>query len=412
MIYKIEIASGRDAVQTRVKKLLWIVGCCALGMGCVAETMPQNQLAATRTQPSQTTAIDIQAAQLYFWDFFTATNSRETVLAYIDREFEEDAHRSAFIAMMRFLVEKNQYLDAETQKTWLKTLDQGVTAAQLAQSLIPLLVSRQHQPVWMMPTDGLLVDALTEDPKRVGVEILGELGQPIVASAAGVVEYSGTSDSGGLIKIKHHANITTTYAYNHQLLVKKGQHVAQGEKIATMGSRREDESAALYFEMQRFGKPVQPMQYLYAPQNIVCSPANAPPAEAPVIDASEDDNLKWVMPTQSKFLTLDPVKIRQNKGVDFLGTLGQPVFAAASGEVAYSDNGLKGYGNLVLIKHNAKYVSVYAHNSVLLVKVGQRVEAGQQIAEMGSTDTNQTRLHFEIRRFGKPVDPSKYLKAE
>ena len=97
--------------------------------------------------------------------------------------------------------------------------------------------------------------------------------------------------------------------------------------------------------------------------------------------------------------------------MDISGSLGLPVLAAASGKVVYSGTGLRGYGKLVIIKHNNTYLSAYAHNHNILVKEGEEVKKGQKIAEMGSTDTEQVKLHFEIRKQGKPVDPSKYLPA-
>jgi lipoprotein NlpD len=97
--------------------------------------------------------------------------------------------------------------------------------------------------------------------------------------------------------------------------------------------------------------------------------------------------------------------------MDISGSLGLPVLAAANGKVVYSGTGLRGYGKLVIIKHNNTYLSAYAHNQNILVKEGEEVKKGQKIAEMGSTDTEQVKLHFEIRKQGKPVDPSKYLPA-
>lgn len=98
-----------------------------------------------------------------------------------------------------------------------------------------------------------------------------------------------------------------------------------------------------------------------------------------------------------------------NKGVDIAGELGQPVLAAADGSVVYAGSGLRGYGELVIIKHSDAYVSAYGHNRKLLVREGQQVKVGQHIAEMGSTGTDRVKLHFEIRRQGKPVDPLQYL---
>lgn len=97
------------------------------------------------------------------------------------------------------------------------------------------------------------------------------------------------------------------------------------------------------------------------------------------------------------------------KGISIAGRLGQPVLASAAGRVIFSGTGIRGFGKLIVIKHNNAFLSVYAHNSELLVKEGQTVAKGQKIAEMGSTDADQVKLHFEIRRFGKPVDPIKFL---
>ena len=98
-----------------------------------------------------------------------------------------------------------------------------------------------------------------------------------------------------------------------------------------------------------------------------------------------------------------------NKGIDIAGDLGQPVLAASDGSVVYAGSGLRGYGELVIIKHSDTYVSAYGHNRRLLVREGQQVKVGQTIAEMGSTGTDRVKLHFEIRRQGKPVDPLQFL---
>ncbi|WP_095077914.1 peptidoglycan DD-metalloendopeptidase family protein [Pseudomonas sp. Irchel s3h17] len=100
-----------------------------------------------------------------------------------------------------------------------------------------------------------------------------------------------------------------------------------------------------------------------------------------------------------------------NKGIDIAGDLGQPVLAASDGTVVYAGSGLRGYGELVIIKHSDTYVSAYGHNRRLLVREGQQVKVGQTIAEMGSTGTDRVKLHFEIRRQGKPVDPLQFLPA-
>ena len=113
-------------------------------------------------------------------------------------------------------------------------------------------------------------------------------------------------------------------------------------------------------------------------------------------------------PTNGKVISTfnDGAKL---KGISIAGKLGQPVTASAAGRVIFSGTGIRGFGKLIVIKHNDKFLSVYAHNSELLVKEGQTVAQGQKIAEMGKSDTDRVKLHFEIRRFGKPVDPMTLL---
>ena len=123
---------------------------------------------------------------------------------------------------------------------------------------------------------------------------------------------------------------------------------------------------------------------------------------------NEEDIPEWSMPTTGKVIG-EFSESANRKGIDVAGKLGQPVVASAAGKVVYSGSGLRGYGKLVIIKHNKTYLSAYAHNDQILVKEGQSVTKGQKIAEMGNTDADQVKLHFEIRKLGKPVDPGKYL---
>ena len=122
---------------------------------------------------------------------------------------------------------------------------------------------------------------------------------------------------------------------------------------------------------------------------------------------TDDESLTWGWPTQGKVTA--GFNEASNKGIDIAGSTGQAINAAAPGKVIYSGSDLRGYGKLVIIKHNKTYLSVYAHNSKIVVKEGQSIAAGQKIAEMGNTDSNSVNLHFEIRRLGKSVDPTKYL---
>jgi len=121
-----------------------------------------------------------------------------------------------------------------------------------------------------------------------------------------------------------------------------------------------------------------------------------------------EDSVNWGWPARGKIVSTynDSANL---KGIGIAGKAGQPVLASAPGRVIFSGTGIRGFGKLIVIKHNNTYLSVYGHNNELLVKEGQNVTKGQKIAEMGSTDTDQVKLHFEIRRFGKPVDPAKYL---
>lgn len=118
-------------------------------------------------------------------------------------------------------------------------------------------------------------------------------------------------------------------------------------------------------------------------------------------------SINWAWPTKGKVIS--GFNDGGNKGIDIAGSKGQPVLAAAPGKVIYSGSDLRGYGKLVIVKHNNTYLSVYANNSNILVKEGQQVNAGQKIAEMGDTDSNTVKLHFEIRQQGKSVDPAKFL---
>ena len=152
-------------------------------------------------------------------------------------------------------------------------------------------------------------------------------------------------------------------------------------------------------------KPAPPAVAKAEPQ---AQPEAKPEPEVAAGIAASDDALEWGMPANGKVIT-EFSESANRKGIDIAGKLGQPVLASAAGKVVYSGSGLRGYGKLVIIKHNNTYLSAYAHNDQVLVKEGQAVTKGQQIAEMGHTDSDQVKLHFEIRKFGKPVDPAKYL---
>lgn len=142
------------------------------------------------------------------------------------------------------------------------------------------------------------------------------------------------------------------------------------------------------------------------PAEVKPEPKPEVPAPVPATPAGPDD-VAWMWPSTAKVTA--QYSESGNKGLDFAGRAGDPVVAAGDGKVVYAGSGLRGFGELVIVKHNATFLSAYAHNRKILVKEGQQVTRGQKIAEMGNTDADSVKLHFEIRKQGKPVDPSVYL---
>lgn len=144
-----------------------------------------------------------------------------------------------------------------------------------------------------------------------------------------------------------------------------------------------------------------------SPVSVTPSPSVVAATKQPSAPAADDVNFIW--PASGALIAgFDEAR---NKGYGIAGKVGDPVMASADGKVVYSGAGLRGYGNLIILKHNNTYLTAYAHNQTLLVKEDQSVRKGQKIAEMGSTDADRVKLHFEIRKLGKPVDPSRYLPS-
>ncbi|MCA1325976.1 peptidoglycan DD-metalloendopeptidase family protein [Herbaspirillum sp. alder98] len=180
---------------------------------------------------------------------------------------------------------------------------------------------------------------------------------------------------------------------------------AGGNKTGPRGDKRAYSDSALA-ELERPDAATAPA--------VAAAPA-APKAEQPHAAekpataagaASEDEGVSWMWPAEGKVVgTYEGGK----KGVDIAGKSGQAVMAAGAGKIMYAGSGIRGYGNLVIIKHTNNLLSAYAHNKTILVKEGQSVTKGQKIAEMGNSDSDSVKLHFEIRQQGKPVDPAKYL---
>jgi lipoprotein NlpD len=149
------------------------------------------------------------------------------------------------------------------------------------------------------------------------------------------------------------------------------------------------------------------------PPIVATAPPSAPATPVPPepeknSPGTDGEDVDWIWPAKGKVIAAFN---DASKGMDIAGKKGAPVLAAASGRVVYAGAGLRGYGKLVIIKHNETWLSAYAHNDNILVKEQQDVRKGQKIAEMGSSDADQVKLHFEVRRQGKPVDPVKVLPA-
>ncbi len=158
-------------------------------------------------------------------------------------------------------------------------------------------------------------------------------------------------------------------------------------------------------------KPPAPAATSAAPAVTPAPSAAAAPAPAapPAVPSAGADDVDFIWPASGP--TIAGFDEAKNKGLGIAGKAGDPVLAAADGKVVYAGAGLRGYGNLIILKHNNTFLTAYAHNQTLLVKEDQNVKKGQKIAEMGSTDADRVKLHFEIRRAGKPVDPARYLPA-
>jgi lipoprotein NlpD len=150
--------------------------------------------------------------------------------------------------------------------------------------------------------------------------------------------------------------------------------------------------------------PVAPM----APATVATGASGAPaPSAAAAGPRDNDDEVVWAWPSAGN--VTNSFDDARTKGLVFAGKAGDPVLAAADGRVVYAGSGLRGYGNLLIVKHNNTYLTAYAHNQTLLVKEDQVVRRGQKIAEMGSSDAERVQLHFELRKLGKPIDPARLL---
>lgn len=175
------------------------------------------------------------------------------------------------------------------------------------------------------------------------------------------------------------------------------------------GVRNQPKVGRLAYSPEALAKAERMQEDVQTPAPVAVAALPKPTVEtAPAKVEGEDEALEWGMPTVGKIIS-GYSESDNRKGVDIAGKQGQLIVASAPGKVVYSGSGLRGYGKLIIIKHNKTFLSAYAHNDQVLVKEGQSVKKGQKIAEMGNTDADQVKLHFEIRKLGKPVDPAKYL---
>ncbi|RZI40567.1 LysM peptidoglycan-binding domain-containing protein [Herbaspirillum sp. HC18] len=180
---------------------------------------------------------------------------------------------------------------------------------------------------------------------------------------------------------------------------------AQGGGIANKTAPKGDKRPYSEATLAELQKPeANPSSVAKAEQP---KPAEKVP-ETPAVPAPDDENIAWIWPAEGKVIGHFG---EGKRGIDIAGKMGQPVLAAGSGKVLYAGSGIRGYGNLVIVKHSNNLLSAYAHNKTIFVKEDQNVTKGQKIAEMGNSDSDEVKLHFEIRQQGKPVDPSKFLPS-
>lgn len=141
-------------------------------------------------------------------------------------------------------------------------------------------------------------------------------------------------------------------------------------------------------------------------------PSTAPPTSGRSTSQAISSPIAWRWPTEGRLARAFALDAQGKQGIEVQGTSGQPIMAAAAGHVVYAGSGLRGYGNLVIIKHNSRYLTAYGYNREILVREGETVSAGQAIATMGAGPGREPALHFELRRDGKPVDPVPYLPVK
>jgi lipoprotein NlpD len=272
-------------------------------------------------------------------------------------------------------------------------------------------VSRPPPPVAVLPaTPASAPEAMVEPPAKPvpGVENLGKPGYYAVKPGDTLLR----------IALEHGQNARDLARWNNL----ENPNVLEVGQVLRVVPPGVDPTAVATKGVNTAKVETRPLDNRAPGNGAVAGAASAPPASippgaaalpppaaspAPAATPSADDDVAWAWPTTASVSL--PFDESRNKGLVFNGKAGDPVLAAADGRVVYAGSGLRGYGNLVIVKHNNTYLTAYAHNQTLLVKEDQAVRRGQKIAEMGSSDADRVQLHFEIRRLGKPVDPARLL---
>ena len=240
----------------------------------------------------------------------------------------------------------------------------------------------------------LWLGGCSHDPSSVQVRDLRS--PPRVTSGEHIVRRGETLFSISWLYSRDYKELASTNG------IKEPYTIYPGQTLSLAVAQRSQPKAVVPPPEKPAPKPVQ--QVAQKQQTVKKQPENSSSKTAPVISSSG-----WNWPAEGRVISGYSVRVPVNQGIDIGGNLGDPVRAAADGEVVYAGSELSGYGRLIILKHNSSYLSAYAHNRELFVREGNSVKAGQKIAEIGSTGTTEPKLHFEIRRDGKPVDPMGYL---
>lgn len=241
----------------------------------------------------------------------------------------------------------------------------------------------------LRPADAVTAEALGGPGPNRSSAPSGGPGEVAKAPAPAVSASAGVSPAAAPILTEPQAR---TLRYSDQALAQLGGRLRPG----TAAMAPAPSAAAT--------PPARPEPKVEPAAPIPPKPQAPGPVATPDSPRDADDRVDWIWPARGELLYRFG-ETGKLKGIGVAGKAGQPIVAAAVGKVVYAGAGLRGYGKLVIVKHNETYLSVYAHNSTLLVKEGDSVRRGQKIAEMGDTDAARVGLHFEIRRFGKPLDP-------